>query len=414
MRLLLLFSAAIPVAQQDTVTLTLNEAVDRAVAESPLVLAAEGAVAAPRGARTENLWPFPENPRLEYARTRRKGDGTTFDREWSVTQEIEIAGQNFVRRSAAGKRLRAAEARIADARRTSARAARRSYVTLALAERRAVLTDSAATFADRLAVIARKQLDAGEINRLVYNTAVLEAARQRSVADRARAEQAAAAADLARVLALEEGRTPRTTDLPELPRLRLDMTTVLATARARRPDLVAASLEFRAADQTVTAARLGFVPDLELGGIVGEEAGAEDLLGFSIGFSVPLFHRGQSEVGVARAEAAAARGDLLDTERRVLAEVRAAIERFERAAAAERRFVDEALQAATENVSLSDRAFAEGKLDITDVVVLRTTAVAAQLEYLAVRDDAYTAWFELAAALGVTPRALTDLAGVSP
>ena len=44
---------------------------------------------------------------------------------------------------------------------------------------------------------------------------------------------------------------------------------------------------------------------------------------------------------------------------------------------------------------------------VTDVVVLRTAAVAAQLEYLEVLAEAAEAWFELAAALNVSP---TDLA----
>lgn len=411
--LLLLLSVALPGAPQDTVTLTLDETVRRALAVSPLVLAADGAVQAPRGERAEDFWPFPSNPELEFGRVRRDAPGgTTFDLGWVLTQEIEIAGQNFVRAGAAGKRVRAAETLVDDARRLAALEAREAFVTLALAERRAALTDSAAAFAERLAAIARQQLDAGEINRLAYNAAVLEAARQRSVADRAQADLEAAAADLARVLDLPPTSVPRTAPLPALPSVRLDTIAVFAVARERRPDLVAADLMARAAGQDVTAARLGLVPNLLLGGVVGREEGTDDLLGFSIGLSIPLFHRQQATTGAAQAEAAAARAAYAATERRVLADVRAAVERFRRAVQAEERFADEVLQAASENVTLSDRAFAEGKVDITDVVVLRTAAVNAQLEYLAVRGDAYAAWFELAAALGLEPQALTDLSGV--
>lgn len=410
--LLLLLSAALAGAPQDTVSLTLEDAVRRALAVSPQVLAAEGAVRAPRGERAEEIWPFPSNPELEFGRARRDAPGgTTFDRGWVLTQEIEIAGQNFVRAGAAGKRVRAAEELIGDARRLTALEARDSYVTLVLAERRAALTDSAAAFAERLAAFARRQLEAGEINRLAYNAAVLEAARQRSVADRARADLEAAAADLARVLDLPPTSVPRTAPLPVLPSVRLDTIAVFAVARQRRPDLAAADLVARAASQDVTAARLGLVPNLLLGGVLGQEEGTDDLLGFSIGLSIPLFHRQQAATGVAQAEAATARAGYAATERSVLAEVRAAVERFRRAVQAEERFAGEVLQAATENVTLTDRAFAEGKVDITDVVVLRTAAVNAQLEYLTVRGDAYAAWFELAAALAVEPQDLTDLSG---
>ncbi|MFQ5551151.1 MAG: hypothetical protein ACE5FJ_07940, partial [Gemmatimonadales bacterium] len=62
MMLPLLLSAALAGVPQDTVTLTLDETVNRALAVSPLVLAAEGAVRAPRGERAEDFWPFPSNP----------------------------------------------------------------------------------------------------------------------------------------------------------------------------------------------------------------------------------------------------------------------------------------------------------------------------------------------------------------
>jgi outer membrane protein TolC len=409
----LLLGAALVGAPQDTVDVTLDDAVARALAVSPQVLAAEGAVRAPRGERAEDLWPFPSNPELEFASARRKTPGgTVFDREWVLSQEIEIAGQNFVRAGAAGKRVGAARNLVDDARRLAALEARNVYVTLVLAERRAALTDSAAVFAERLAAFARRQLDAGKMNLLAYNATLLEAARQRSVADRALAELAAATADLGRVLDLPRTSIPRTAPLPALPLAGLDTIGAYGVARQGRPDLAAADLVARAAGQDVTAARLGLVPNLLLGGVLGKEAETDDLLGFSIGLSVPLFHRQQGATGVAQAQAAAASAAYAATERRVLAEVRAAAERFRRAIVAEERFAGQVLRAATENVTLSDRAFAEGKVDITDVVVLRTAAVNAQLEYLAVRGDAYTAWFDLAAALGIEPEALTHLSGV--
>jgi outer membrane protein TolC len=67
------------------------------------------------------------------------------------------------------------------------------------------------------------------------------------------------------------------------------------------------------------------------------------------------------------------------------------------------------LRAATENVTLTERALAEGEVSVTDVVVLRSAAVAAQLEYLDVLGEATAAWFELAAALNTSPAELAEL-----
>jgi outer membrane protein TolC len=196
-------------AQPDTFAISLDAATRRALAVSPTVTAAQGAVRAPRGLNAEAWWPFPENPALEYGRIRRETVGSrSFDRDWSVTQEIEIAGQWAIRGRAAVALVRSAELRVDDARRVVGLEARRAYVTLAMAERRVLLTDSAAALAERLAQFARRQYEAGESNRLEVNAAVLDAARARSAAERAAANAAQSAADLSRLLGLRRHDPP--------------------------------------------------------------------------------------------------------------------------------------------------------------------------------------------------------------
>jgi cobalt-zinc-cadmium efflux system outer membrane protein len=415
--LAVVLAAALLPAPQDTISLSLAEAVRRALDVSPVVAAARGAVAAPRGERAEVIWPFPVNPALEFARVRRTAPGgTTYDRELAVRQDVEIAGQGFIRAGAAGKRIRAAEELVADARRLAALDTRVAFAALAIAERRAALVDSAAQFGERLAEVTRRQLDAGEINLLERNAAVLDAARQRSAAERARAEWTAAGAELARVLALEAGAMPRAASLPPLPDGEVPgAVALLRAALTRRPDLEAARWEASGAGQDVTAAALdGWIPALQLGAVSGQEAGSDDLLGFTIGISVPLFRRNQAARGAAAARRTAADAGLDAVRRAIQADVEAAFARYVLARRAERRFAEEVLRAATENVTLTERAFTEGKVGITDVVVLRSTAVAAQLEYLEVLADAYEGWFRLAAAVGVAPDELNDLTGEQP
>ena len=407
-----LVSAILLIAPQDTVVLTIDEATARALAVSPSVAASAGAVRAPRGLRAQAWWPFPENPTLEYGRVRRQtGVATIYDWEWALSQEIEIAAWAW-RGSAATALIRSAEARVEDTRRLVALEARSSYVALAVAERRAALTDSAAAFAERLGEFARRQFEAGELNRLEWNAAALEGARARSAAERARADAAAAAADLARLLALPRDSTPRTTALPAIPPLRWDSdSALLALARVRRPDLRASTALRQSADRSATAARLAFIPNLTVSAFKGREEGTDDLLGLAIGLKIPLFHRQQASIGAAEAERAAAGAQLAATSRGVQAEVLAAGARFVRARAAERRFATEVLRAATENVTLTEMALAEGEVSLTDVLVLRATAVNAQLEYLDVLRDASEAWFELAAAIAAEPADLAALLG---
>jgi outer membrane protein TolC len=394
-----------------------EEAVARAVVVSPIVTAAEGAVNAPRGERAENLLPFPSNPALELERVSRTsitGPGNTvYDRGLVLSQEVEIGGQSFVRASAAGMRVDAAERRVDDARRLVGLQARLAYVRLAIARRRAAQVDTAAQFAERLAEVAQNRLNAGAINLIAYNTAALEAARQRSVAYRARADEASAAADLARILALAPGTVVQTVALPSLPTdPSLSSDLLIDQALRERPDHLAALLAADAGGRALTAARLdGWVPRLEFGGVYGQEAEQDDLFGFTIGLNIPLFRRNQAATGSAQAERIASEAAAEAVRRSVRSEVEAAFSQYERARGAEQLFAETVLRAAAENVTLSELSFNEGKIGIADVIVLRTTAVATQLEYLEVLTDVYEGWYRLAAAVGIPPTRLNELTG---
>ena len=215
--LLLLAALQAPV-QPDTLRLTITDAVSRALVVSPVVSVAAGDMARVRGLRAETLLPFPTNPTVFYGQTERTtAASTTDDTDWLISQEIEIGGQSFTRRSAMSSFLRASEARVEDARRRVALDARMAYLTLALTERQQSLIDSTAQFAERMAAFAQRQFDAGEINRLELNGSLLDAARTRSAAERARAAMEVAAAEFARILALPPDTLVRTVPLPPLP-----------------------------------------------------------------------------------------------------------------------------------------------------------------------------------------------------
>ena len=410
----IVLSAILFASPQDTLVLSLEDAVSRAVLVSPRLAAAEAAVYLPRGLKSVGQLPFPDNPRVEYGRARRTGPDTTVnDYEWRVSQEIELAGQWFLRSDAAQKGIEAAEAGIVDARRLAAFEARLAYVLLRTAERRTALADSNAAFAERLSGFAEAQFEAGEINLLEVNTAVLEAARTASQVNRVLASQRAAAAQLSRILGIQQDSVVTTLPLPEIPDLSLDDGRLLEMAVTRRPDLDAARLAAQGAAKAVSAVQREIFPNLELTGFSGVEDGFDDILGFSASIKVPLFQRRQGRVGLAKAARGAAQAAVVAVERQVRAEVRSARALFANAREAERRFAAQVLQAAAQNVALTTRAFEEGEVGIAQVVVFRTAAIAAQLEYLDVLTDTYRAWFELAAAVGAHPDQLSELLGAS-
>lgn len=416
-RLMLLAALATPSAllgQQgrEPMEITLDEAVTRALTVSPRVALAEGAVLAVEGRRAQVTWPFASNPSVEFERTRRRSPGgEVYDIGWRFSQTLEISGSSLSGRGAADTRILASRAFVDDASRLATLDTQLAYARLHLAERSAELTTSNAELAEELAGLARRQLDAGEINVLSFNTAALEAARARSLADRFEAEWLVAQGDLARLIGEERGVSITTQALPQLPRTVPTPGALLASAMLRRPDLEALTLEVDAAADQLSASRRSRLPSLELAVFDGEEEGTDDLLGLSLGVSIPVFQRNQADVGMARAEQAAARARSDATLRAIRSEVAGWTERYRGAQQAERRFAEELLLASRENVELAGRAFQEGELSVADVVVFRSTALATQLEYLDVLADAYEAWFELSAAIDVRAEDLTTLAG---
>ncbi len=398
-------------AIRDSIVISLEESARRAVSVSPLVGAALGEVRRSEGLRAESGWPFAGNPTVSYNRSLRRSAGSTsHDYEWAVSQEVEIAGQSFLRLSAASAFTRASLARVEDSRRRAALEARAAYVVLTVAEKRAVLADSAAAFAERLAGFARRQFEAGEMNRLELNAAVLEGARARSTADRTAAEHEAAIADLRRVLGIAGDSGLRTLGLPPVPSLAWSSdSALLALARERRPDLLASRESYGGAKSVATLAGRSLIPNLALSINSGKEAGTDRLIGFGVGLRLPLLYRQQAAKGAAAADLAGTHAELVALERAVMAQLRTATAAFTRARAAEQRFARDVLGAATENVALTEQALREGEVSLPDVILLRRTAVDAQLEYLDVLTTSYLAWFDFAATLGAEPDDLASL-----
>lgn len=396
----------------DTLTISLEQAVARAVDGSPRISAAQAAGLASAGVRAESRLPFLGPLSLEVERLRRSGDAplASQDTRLGLRQQVDLSGGSFVRARAAGRRVTANAAVVEDTERLVSAEVRLAYLQAALAQRRRGVLDSAAGYADRLAVISQRRLEAGEGTQLESNAAMLEAARQRSAADRAAAAEAAATADLQRLLNLGWEVPVQLEGLPLLPTgPAADHRRLITEAMVRRPDLGVATELLDAAYLDRTAAARDRVPKLTVGWDWGTEAVTTRLTGFSLALQVPLFQRNQGAIGQAAANAGLATAELDDVRRRIPAEVLEAAARFEQALVAERRIASDVLRAAEENVALSQRALEEGALAITEVIVIRSVALAARLEYLDVLQDAYAAWFRLAATVAVTPSDIARL-----
>lgn len=220
--------------------------------------------------------------------------------------------------------------------------------------------------ADSLALIARARLRAGDISLLEQEQAAQEASRAHQSASSAREASRVAAAELARVLALEQV-PPQPTDPLDTGLDRLPDTTVVL---ARVPALKGAVADSAAAEaqlRSVQRARTPF-PSLQTGAEWGDPAqpGALAVIGFAIPF--PLWQRGGGSVAEARARAQRLSALTREARLDVIRQVRQSHIHLEETARRARAARDTLLPAAATIRSRALRAYQAGETGILPVL----------------------------------------------
>jgi outer membrane protein, heavy metal efflux system len=289
-----------------------------------------------------------------------------------------------------GARVRAAEAGRVSARFTflAARAAIElnvdtMYTTAQGAALRAELSRSTAADAARLLSDTKIRRDAGDASDLEVNLAEVSAGQAANIANADSLEaidtqlelQAAMGfrGDTVMVKLRDSLDTPGRTASP------------MAGAFAGAPAISAASAALTAAQQTLVFQRRSVygLPAIQLGVEGKDPTGSEKgvLPTFGIVLPLPLFNRNGGEIAAARAEITRARADLAIARLDASAQLARA---YRTASVAEGRIARDRtiLDAATRNVSLAARAYAEGEMAIGDILEARRAQRDAQAQYV--------------------------------
>ncbi len=382
---------------------TLPEALSIAFAHSPALRAQHSALGETRaglvGAKT-----YPHNPEIVLELVDRDSPGSsTVDRSVSLSQEIELAGQRRKRIAVADAELAAAEAAFLHQRCLLALQvesvfgeAIRTRELLAVAETDAALARDMLDFSTR-------RLARGAGTQIEVNLAHASSGRAERRVQQARAAYTEARSRLAEVVGRDPAAPPEPLgDLPIAEDESLSLSELLARAKEQRADLRSLGLVGQAAEAEIRLALAEGRPRLTVGAFVGREERTEDLLGISLGVSVPLFERNQGRIAAARA----ARERLIQ-ERAAMAltierQVTTAFARLQGARAAARQLQDQVVGSLEENVDLLQRSFAAGRIGATDVVTLRREFVASRSEYLEALADIWLGRLDLHRATGCT------------
>jgi cobalt-zinc-cadmium efflux system outer membrane protein len=342
----------------------------------------------------------PDNPELGGDWTNRDGpDDTTTDWEVSLSQRVEVAGQRGHRVAAARRRLDALDMELAALRVEVAAEVRDAFTVFSVAERREEVAAEMVTLNDRLVTIARARYAAGD----VADADVALASLARSEALRRRLEETRATATARRGLALALGieHLPAVEPVALVPPPPPPPLVELAPLMEQHPRLVALDREREAVEADLALAHAARYPTLTVNAHAGEEESRDTLLGVGLSLPLPLFHRQQDAIGVARAD----RAGLAAEADRVRAELRLEAERSRATLVAALEevalFNTEILPGLDVHLRRIHRAYELGEMDLTTLTVTQAQVAAARFDHLQALLEAWQARIDLDRAIGV-------------
>lgn len=394
-----LLLCAVPAAGQER-ALTLEEALALAGDRGASLALARGKIAEAQARQAQAERRFQENPVLEANGGYRRADEDFFDFEAAVTQGLDSGERRSARLAGARATLERAEAGLAEARRILLRETGTAFVRALAARDRAILLAHSRQAAEELLAATERRYEAGEATALELNRARTAAASARAEQSAAEAEGAAVLAALKGLLGLDPGEAVEVRgDLDPHPALDLE---AFLAGLDHRPDLRALAAELREAEAEILLGQALARPALGVRGGVAREEGAE-IVTAGVVISLPIHNRGEETLAVGQARAAALRQALVAAQAAAQAEVRGAFQALDRRLAAVAELERTALPALDDNESLALKSFEAGEIDLGELLLIRREILETRLSLLDRRLEAARARFELESAAGAMP-----------
>lgn len=381
-------------------SITLQEAVARALASHPDVKAAAANVAIARGELT-SARVFAPNPSLatEFGPARNPDTSLTSVR-FGLSQTVELAGKRRLRSTAAGFRLEAAESRRARVQAVVAWRAQRAFFLALVARNRLTTAAEADTVGLALLTAAQDRLQLGSGTQLELNVAAAAHARDRRTRLDAERQLATAQFELRAAIgaAISDSLVPAG-DLPKFALVTTSVDSVLGESWRRRPDVAAIRADQSAAEAGLRLARSLAWPDPVIGVSRGR---AEDfnVALLSVSLPLPIWNRNRGATATASASLDRARVVEDSARRAVELEVRDAYQAFAKAIESRDAFEAQVIERLTENLSLARESFQAGKISLFTYNTIRRDLVESQLAYLDALAETVERRYALALATG--------------
>ncbi|XHR28620.1 MAG: TolC family protein [Chthoniobacteraceae bacterium] len=386
----------------DASPLTLPEAVRLALEREPELRATAGRLEAAKGqADQAGRWSNPElQLSLEDWPLRSSGWASS-KRLGGVSQTVPFPGKKRLEREIGAAGVRLSQADLELRRAETARAAKVAFFQVLTARNLLGEETGMVKSAERLAIAAKKRVDAGAVPEDVGLRAAIPL-------EKARMELADAGRDLAiaqRTLAALLGRPDLCETAVEGALAESANPTLLsrdpAALFASHPSGKAAQTGVQRAQLEVRRARLEAYPDVTVGASAGRESETNAAIGqVQLGIPLPIFDDASGKRREARANLASAEAQAEAIRLRLGREWSAAAARLRTASAQAKTYREQILPKANEALERMQTGFDEGKYELIDLLEIQRTAMDARIGYQQKLLELNTAQADLEALLG--------------
>ena len=407
---------------------TLSQAIDEALQMNPSLQAKRLTTGLAEADRKRFGSFFLSNPEFEYESRsdRRYGNQGEGGQSFSLTQEVEILGQQFLRRSITNDRVDKTDAEIRAFENDFVADVKTTFAQLLALQERTSVGNAIVELNKQLAESAERRYKAGDISELDYNLIVVE--RDRSLAEQLGLESQlkSVRANFNRLLGRNAGSQTTAVLDTAAPAQEYTLEQLNLLAFEQRSDLKALQYEESATSTSKTLSWLNLIPNPKLTFSLAKETSIFDrssitgnpsiingidrledtdkLLNFRIGLSVPiafpfLYGSKQADIQQAQVENRIANEALVAKRNAIAAELYSAFNRFQ-SARHSLTLYQGILPRLDVNVALLTKGYQGGQIDLSALLVQKDRIFRTKLSYVDTLWEYNAARAELERAVG--------------
>lgn len=321
--------------------------------------------------------------------------GSNFEIQSTFMQPLEVGGERGLRIKAGRKYRELLDRELQQVQWETYAAVHYAYNMALLAQARASTAERTQKFSERLLDITEKRAEAGEISNLRVRIAAGELAQAKQAKLNADLEFRLACIHLSEIAGWPQGQLIAPTgDLPAPVRIK-DDGDLIARLQAEHPAVRAREAAVGLGEARVKSADRDRLPEPWLGFYAGREkepgGGLDSRIGLvTLQMSLPFWKRNQAARAQSRSELSVAEQELVALQYTLALSAQRAIEAVNTAAERVRTYSREVVPRFEENLTLLQRAFELGEVELLEVFVARENFLRIQAEAL----DAYRSYFD--------------------